>query len=423
MQVVQRRPWDNFLGTCKTEKTRKEYSQYLRLFLIHYKIGPDLEKLSVLDSIEIMKTSCEEILKQSVEQVEDLVIGYIEFMKKRKLAPDSINGRVAGIKKFLKANRFRLDWEHIGEFRPDAQRNHEDEAYTIDQIEKMLEYCSDIRIKCIILMFASMGIRLGSFETIQLKHMKPHDTVKGMLYEFTIYPGSNEQYVTFCSPECRKALDEYLDYRKRAGEELAKESYLIRKQFDRNDLQQVKNDCQPVKTTTIGSLVHNILVKSGIRQVNTSGKNKGFRHGTQMDHGFRKWYTSQCINANLNDTKRYLLEGHALPFNDPNYARVKQELLNEYLKVVDLLTVDQKFVLEKQVQELTEEADQIEVLKKQVSELQKFRIKTLKGEVRAYEDMITHMNKDPNDVVIYEEKLRFMQDEKKKVEKEIAELE
>lgn len=361
MLRVERKPWDNFTQACKTEETRLRYVEALRLFMIHYNIGPELQKLSVKASEEIMKSSCEEILQQPTEQVQDMIIEYIDFMKKAKKSPETINQRYSGIKKFLKKNHFVLDWDDIDDYKPDSKKNHDDLAYSREQIEKMLEYCSEPRMKCIIKMFSSMGIRVGAFETIQRKHMKPIKTAKGKIYEFTIYPGENEQYTTFCTPECCKAIDEYLDYRERAGEVLTENSYLIRKQFDRNDLQQVKNQCEPVKTTTISNLVHNILVKAGIRVVKEGAK-RGYRHDTQLDHGFRKWFISQCVNADINTEKRWHLVGQSLPKNDSNYVRVKQELLNEYIKAIDFLTIDKSFILEKKVEELTEEKNEVTLM-------------------------------------------------------------
>ena len=50
--------------------------------------------------------------------------------------------------------------------------------------------------------------------------------------KLTVYENSSEQYFTFITPECKKALDSYLDMRNRCGEKLTNDSFLIRKQFD-----------------------------------------------------------------------------------------------------------------------------------------------------------------------------------------------
>jgi hypothetical protein len=224
----------------------------------------------------------------------------------------------------------------------------------------MLEYATSLRLKVILLLYTSTGIRVGAFETIQLKHLESKDTEKGKLYELTIYPEEKEQYYTFCSPECASVIDEYIEYRKRAGEKVGPESYLIRKDFNRNVKDSV-NDTEPIKRNTIAELVHALLLKSGIR-TKKEDKEAGYRYNHQIDHAFRKWFTNQVLDSGIGDTHRYLLEGHALPNNDKNYVRtLKKTLLQEYLKAVDNLTIDKSYVLQKEVTKLEDQRDKIEV--------------------------------------------------------------
>ena len=357
MLRVERRPWDNFMQSCKTPKTRNNYIKDLRLFMIKYKIGFSMKELSVSDSIPIMETNCEEILKIGEQELEDTIIDYVNSI--RHLSEGTIIGRLAAIQKLLDSNRVYLKWKYINSFKQSDKKIHKDEAYTREQIEEMLKYCTEPRMTCIILIFASTGIRVGAFEGLKLKHLKPIDTEKGKVYEFTIYEGSKEEYVTYCTPECSKAIDSYLDYRNRSGEELTKDSYLIVKQFN---FRQSLGKYEPVKPISITNLVYGLLIKSGIRKVNREGKGKGFRHDTQIDHAFRKWFVSQCVNADINDTKRELLTGHELPRNDPNHVRVKKELLSEYLKVVDLLTINQTLILKEENKKLVEEKNEITMM-------------------------------------------------------------
>jgi len=53
------------------------------------------------------------------------------------------------------------------------------------------------------------------------------------LYKMTVYQGDKEQYITFCSPECSKEIDAYLEFRKRRGEQLTGESHLLIKRFSK----------------------------------------------------------------------------------------------------------------------------------------------------------------------------------------------
>lgn len=62
---------------------------------------------------------------------------------------------------------------------------------------------------------ASTGLRVASIPSIKIKHLERID--KYYLYKITVYENSNEEYYTFCTPECASFIDEYLYYRQRNG--------------------------------------------------------------------------------------------------------------------------------------------------------------------------------------------------------------
>jgi hypothetical protein len=75
--------------------------------------------------------------------------------------------------------------------------------------------------------------------------------------------------MTFCTPECAKAIDDYLDYRRRCGEKLTPESPLIREQFDRSDpFRSVR--ARHVAQSTIMNTIKQILLDAGLRPRITS---------------------------------------------------------------------------------------------------------------------------------------------------------
>lgn len=55
------------------------------------------------------------------------------------------------------------------------------------------------------------------------------------LTNIRVYKGFREEYKTYCSLECASAINSYLDFRRRYGEQITSESYLIRRQFNRRD--------------------------------------------------------------------------------------------------------------------------------------------------------------------------------------------
>jgi integrase len=79
-------------------------------------------------------------------------------------------------------------------------------------------------MQVVILLLASSGIRIGVIPSLRAGNL---DNQKLIVYE-----NSSEEYFTFITIECRKAIDLYLDMTKLYGEELDKKSWLIREQFD-----------------------------------------------------------------------------------------------------------------------------------------------------------------------------------------------
>jgi|ERR687897_3934239 integrase len=110
-----------------------------------------------------------------------------------------------------------------------------------------------------------------------------------------------------CSPESAYYIDAYLQYRTKNGESLTKDSFLIREQFDITDLEQIRKG-KDISIDGIESFLYIILRKSGVRSVNHNRDRKE----VVLAHGFRKFFTTQCINSKLNPEIREMLLGHKI---------------------------------------------------------------------------------------------------------------
>jgi hypothetical protein len=114
---------------------------------------------------------------------------------------------------------------------PKVKEFADDWAATIDEIRKLVEY-NDIRIKHIVYTMASSGIRLGAWEYLKWKPVIPikdeNDLSIIKAAKLVVYAGEAEQYYTFISPEAFQALEQWMDLRKRHGENITGESWLLR---------------------------------------------------------------------------------------------------------------------------------------------------------------------------------------------------
>ena len=151
-------------------------------------------------------------------------------------------------------------------FKGEFARTVIDRAYNHNEIRKVLDV-SDVRLKVIVLLMASSGMRVGALPLLRLRNLEKVDSI----YKITVYEGSNEEYYTFCTPECTTFIDSYFEYRTQNGEKLHKDSFLIRDQFDITDIEQIRNKSKGIIVYTIKAVIDNVLVKSGLRTIDPSG--------------------------------------------------------------------------------------------------------------------------------------------------------
>ena len=151
----------------------------------------------------------------------------------------------------------------------------------------------------------------------------------------------------FCTPECLKVIDSYLSYRMRSGEELTDDAPLIREQFDASDSFKVKHP-RHVSVKTITKTLRLKALQAGLRKVNHTGNTSGskYRKDIPLIHGFRKFFNTALMNADVNLSFKELLMGHTIKLDDVYYDKNNEKsqakLLDEYCKAIDYLTINEE---------------------------------------------------------------------------------
>jgi hypothetical protein len=171
--------------------------------------------------------------------------------------------------------------------------------------------------------------------------------------------------LTFTTPEAAKAIEVYLKYRERYGERLTPKSPLFRDQFDREDAVSI-HDVKPLKLRTVERLVSCTVEKSGIRTVERitelhSEKGK-MRKNVKLTAGFRKFFDTQLIYARVEPRTKELFMGHSIGLDDHYFTPGDTYVLQEYLKAVDNLTINEENRLRLKLDEITKKKDEIEIM-------------------------------------------------------------
>ncbi|MFZ0224390.1 MAG: hypothetical protein WAM42_22135, partial [Candidatus Nitrosopolaris sp.] len=129
------------------------------------------------------------------------------------------------VKLFCEMNRVRLDWKIIRRGVPTGNKAANDRAPTLEELQKLVEY-PDPRIKSLVYVMVSSGIRLGAWDFLKWGHITPEIDSNGEVVEakMVVYAGQNEgkkkQYMTRISAEAYNALVDWMDLRKRDGEKI-----------------------------------------------------------------------------------------------------------------------------------------------------------------------------------------------------------
>ena len=121
-----------------------------------------------------------------------------------------------------------IPWKKITRGLPRVRRYADDRAPTIEEIRKIIEY-PDRRIKAIVLTMVSSGIRVGAWDHVKWGHIVPiKKNDKLVAAKLIVYAGEPDEYFTFISPEAFAALESWMNFRKKSGESINAESWLMR---------------------------------------------------------------------------------------------------------------------------------------------------------------------------------------------------
>ena len=171
-----KRPYENFINSIGSEYTKRSYKYHLGKFMVTH------PKLTV-----------EAFLQLPINQIEEMIIDYIIELKKEGLSSIYIRLKLSAIRHLCVMNDVRINTEKIAKFIGERIKKHTDRAYNHVEIKQVAD-ASDLRIRCMILLLSSTGIRIGAVPLLKLKNLEKLDS----LYKITIYENTRDQYITFC---------------------------------------------------------------------------------------------------------------------------------------------------------------------------------------------------------------------------------
>jgi hypothetical protein len=350
-------PWSLFLYGMKAPMTREKYRGRLAKFFefIGLNIGTIEERAKAFTVMG----------KKEPNWVFLTVLRFAQAQKERvekgEISPATVRNYIKAVKLFCEMNDIVITWKKITRGLPKARRFADDRAPTLEEIRRIVDY-PDRRIKPIVYTMLSSGIRLEAWNYLRWIHIKPiEQDGKLVAAKMIVYAGDPEEYYTFITPEAYRALASWMKFRKESGEDITSNSWVMRDLWDtkKGCIQHFVTIPKKLKATGVKRLVEDALWTQGLRTKLPAGER---RHEFQANHGFRKFFKTTCEVTGAKSIAIETLMGHSTGISDSYYRPSERDLLEEYLKAIDALTIRDENRLKKQVEALagsTKEAERM----------------------------------------------------------------
>ena len=344
--------WLLYLDAMKSPLTRYKYQGNLARFL-------DFAGIQGV-TLENRAERFAECGKKDTAWAFENILRFIHCQKKRveqkEITSATVRNYVKAIKLFCEMADVSIPWKKITRGLSRVKRYADDRVPTIEEIKKLVEY-PDRRIKAIVYIMASSGIRLGAWDFLKWGNITPLKRAGEVVAaKITVYAGEDEQYSSFISLEAWQAARRWMAYREQSGEEITENSWVMRDLWDARQAQGRGLVTKPKKLTSLGikRLMERAIWAQGLRKKLEPGKK---RHPYQANHSLRKWFKTRCEIAGMKPINIETLLSHSLGVSDSYYRPTEGELFEDYLKAVGVLTVyNDKIILHKQLTELSDKS-------------------------------------------------------------------
>lgn len=387
-------PYDLFVLAIKSPATRAKYIHNMITFLDKCSIAPGQP---IEERMAFTVHKAREDFDWMSRKFRDYCILSRDRIEQKELRPGSVWNVISAVRLFFSVNDFDVaKWKKYTRGIPFGRKAADDSIPSREQVLQMASY-PDRRIKMVVFCMASGGWRLGAWQDLQWGHIRPifmdadgdgEDEL--VAAKVTIYPGEDETYYTFITPEAYLVTKEWMDFRERCGEKIDRDSWVLRDLWNQrvdgrvneirsNHAGAAVDKPKKLRTHGLSGLIRNAWIAQGIRGRLPAGKR---RHEFALAHVFRKYFKTTAEAAGMKSINVETLIGHSIGVSDSYYRPREDELLKDYLKAVPALTFEKMAISVQQLQELKQKevvntdaiASIVEEMEKQKQEIEALRL-------------------------------------------------
>ncbi len=339
--------WQLYLYSLKSSQTRKKYQGRLDKF---FSFAGVEGKTTEEKSIKFVEKARLEGNKWVFNSVLNFMLYQVNRVQNKEIVSSTIQNYLKSIKLFCELADIEISWKRISRGLPRGKSYADDRIPTDDEIQKIIEY-PDRRIKAIIYTVISSGIRVGAWDYLRWGNITPieKDGLGVVVAKVIVYTGEDEEYFTFISTEAFLELQKWIKYREDSGEIINENSWVMRDLWDSSSLKDGKGLVTKPKqlaSSGIKRLIERAIWAQGLRCKLEHGKK---RHPFSAVHSFRKSFKTRCEIAGMKPINVEKLLSHSIGISNSYYRPTENEILKDYLKVVDFLSIGKENKLQQEL--------------------------------------------------------------------------
>jgi len=256
-------------------------------------------------------------------------------------AHGTVRNYLFGVKKWFELSGVKVNWEKI-EFPSSAETSESDRAPSKEELKNLLNHASSARDRAAIMVLTSSGLRIGTMLSLKVGDVDfdsypdvakiKVERKRGRKFVGKRRGSQGKVFFTWITEEAKKALMEYLEERKRAGETLTPDSPLF---------EDAQRQGKFVTVENFERVWYRLLKRAGLNE-------KSNRQYMLHVHTLRKYFRSNCVGVDPSYRETWM--GHKAGYLDDSYFRAEEPLhLAEYRKAIPHLTIYNTPIEQKQL--------------------------------------------------------------------------
>ncbi|KKG07014.1 tyrosine-type recombinase/integrase [Methanosarcina mazei] len=275
------------------------------------------------------------------------IVSFRVHLQEQEISEHTVRSRLTAVKSFYSANEILMPKI---KFEKPTTLSENDIIPTKEDLQDCLSICDPLE-KAVILTGISSGLASNELRSLKLQQfLDGYDKDTGITKLPNMYRKKTKaKFTTFLSPECSKAILEYIEYRNRPtkGQGIVKQQQREKQYTTKNSylfiVKSVPDTYLETRDEEIRKMGENALFNlyKGISEKARKNTDKGYNF--IRSHTMRKYFNNTLISEGCDSFYREYWMGHKLSDTQEAYFRVNVQAQKElYKKYIPYLTIQKE---------------------------------------------------------------------------------